>query len=75
MSQKKPNYIKIGIFAALAFFFIICFATFLFLLNSSESTKVVLDKILSANFIIPRIIMATIYGFFLVYILKKKAKK
>ncbi len=75
MSQKKPNYIKIGIFAALAFLLIISFATFLFSLNSGESTEIILGKIVSANFMIPRIIMASVYGFFLVYMLKKKAKK
>ncbi len=75
MTKKKINYIRIGVLSALAFLIIVVLVEFLFALSSKESLEVITAKMSSTNFIIKKAIIAIFYGFLMVFIVKRKAKK
>ena len=75
MTKKKINYTKIGIVSAFAFLAIVVLVEFLFSLSSKESLEAITNEMLSTKFIISKLVVAIFYGFFMVFIVKRKSKK
>ncbi len=69
------SYTKLGIVSAIIFLIIIVLFNFLLALVSKDSLAIIIDNMLSAKYILTRLIFAVFYGFFMVFLFKRKEKK
>ena len=73
--QKKINYTRVGIIAAISFLVIVILVEFLFSLSTKESTQNIISEMLTTKYIISKLLVAIVYGFLMVYLVKRKQKK
>ncbi len=75
MSQKKVNYVKTGFIFAVAFVLVYTLIEFLFRLNTKATMQEITTDMMSIKFIGKKLILALIYGVFMTFFMKRKAKK